>query len=430
MGQITKVTPDMIQVANNVTSTTIGNTTSGVSLTFDSNGVITSAANVVLSVANTQLTGTITATQMAANSVNSTILQTNSVENYMAISGRPLSNRNLIINGAMQIAQRNTSVTGITTGGYYTADRWIIGISSAGTWTMNVESSGPANTEFRKSANVICTTANSSLGSNEQFRLLQRIEGQNLQSIKKGTSAAESLTISFYVKSSNTGTYICEFFDNDNTRQISKSYTIDAADTWEKKTITVPPDTTGQFDNDNANSFQLSFWLAAGTDFTSGTLNSSAWASNVTANRLVGQLNLANAVGNYWAVTGIQLETGTVATPYEWLDYGVELAKCQRYYEKMDTTDSLPFIGQAYSTTAIQASMTWKVTKRAAPTIAFSGTSTIYNSTGSGNAATLTYAGISTDVAYINGTTTGLTAGNAALIYTTGTSFFSFSAEL
>jgi hypothetical protein len=331
MGQITKVTPDMIQVANNVTSTTIGNTTSGVSLTFDSNGVITSAANVVLSVANTQLTGTITATQMAANSVNSTILQTNSIENYMATSGRPMSNRNLIINGAMQIAQRNTSVTGITSDGYYTADRWILGLSSAGTWTMNVDSSGPTNTEFRKSANVICTTADSSLAASDVARFLQRIEGQNLQSIKKGTSAAESLTVSFWVKSSNTGTYICEFVDTDNARQISKSYTIDTANTWEKKTITVPSDTTGQLDNDNNTSFVLLFWLAAGTDLTSGTLNSSAWASSTNANRAVGQLNLANAVGNYWAVTGVQLETGTVATPFEMRNIGQELALCQRY---------------------------------------------------------------------------------------------------
>jgi hypothetical protein len=253
------------------------------------------------------------------------------IDNYIADSGRPLTNRNLIINGAMQVAQRNTSVTGITTSNYYTADRWRIILSSAGTWTSNVESSGPTNTEFGKSANVICTTADSSLSAGDLFNFIQRIEGQNVQGIKKGTANAESLTVSFYVKSSNTGTYICEFYDNDNNRQISKSYTINAANTWEKKTITVPPDTTGQFDNDNANSLSLVFWLAAGTDFSSGTLNSSAWASNTDANRAVGQLNLANATGNYWAVTGVQLEIGTVATPYEWMDYGTELAKCQRY---------------------------------------------------------------------------------------------------
>jgi hypothetical protein len=299
----------------------------------------------------------------------------NSIETYTSSSGRPLTNRNLFINGAMQIAQRATSSTGITTSGYYTADRWRIAIASAGTWTMNVESSAPANTEFRRSANVICTTADSSLAASDIFVFQQRIEGQNVQGIKKGTSAAESLTVSFYVKSSNTGTYICEFLDNDNGRQISKSYTIDAANTWEKKTITVPPDTTGQFDNDNAASLELNFWLAAGTDFTSGILNSSAWASFTTANRVVGQLNLANLSGNYWAVTGIQLETGTVATPFEMRSIGQELALCQRYYEFNSSAFSNPmFSGNVTSSFTYYTNGVFKVTKRANPTVTLTST--------------------------------------------------------
>jgi len=289
----------------------------------------------------------------------------NSVETYTSNAGRPLSNRNLVINGAMQVAQRNTSVTGITTTGYYTADRWRIAIASAGTWTMNVDSSGPANTEFRSSANLVCTTADSSLAADDLLLFGQRIEGQNLQSIKKGTSAAESLTVSFYVKSSNTGTYICEFFDNDNNRQISKSYTINTANTWEKKTITVPPDTTGLFDNDNALSLVLVFFLAAGTNFTSGTLNSSTWASNVNANRAVGQLNLANASGNYWAVTGIQLETGEVATPFEMRSFGQELALCQRYFQKVDYITSNGGVANSWYI----ANIGFLVQMRAAPTL-------------------------------------------------------------
>jgi hypothetical protein len=270
------------------------------------------------------------------------------------------------------VAQRNTSVTGITTTGYYTADRWRIAISSAGTWTMNVESSAPTNTEFRNSSNLICTTADSSLSAGDNFTFQQRFEGQNLQSIKKGTPAAESLTVSFWVKSSNTGTYICEFFDDDNSRQISKSYTIDAANTWEKKTITVPPDTTGLLDNDNANSLQLNFWLAAGTTFSSGTLNSSAWASNTNANRAVNQLNLANAVGNYWAVTGIQLETGTVATPFEVRNIAQELALCQRYYAKLNAgSGTFAYFGMGFATSAteLRVFLKYPQTMRASPTI-------------------------------------------------------------
>ena len=294
----------------------------------------------------------------------------NSIETYTSNAGRPLSNRNLVINGAMQVAQRATSVTGITTNGYFTADRWRISLSSAGTWTSNIDSSGPANTEFRNSANVVCTTAKSSLDAGNFFLFAQRIEGQNLQSIKKGTSAAESLTVSFYVKSSNTGTYICEFFDNDNTRQISKSYTINTANTWEKKTITIPPDTTGLFDNDNAESFNLLFWLAAGTTYTSGTLNSSVWATNVQANRTVGQLNLANLSGNYWAVTGIQLETGEVATPFEMRSFGQELALCQRYYYRPDSYGGTSgYMGAYVLATTVTMSVTFPVSMRTTPTI-------------------------------------------------------------
>ena len=295
-----------------------------------------------------------------------------------------VNNRNLVINGAMQVAQRNTSVTGITTTGYYTADRWLVSLSSAGTWTMNVESSAPTGTEFRNSANLVCATADSSLSAGDLLSFQQRIEGQNLQGIKKGTANAESLTLSFYVKSSNTGTYICDFYDSDNTRQISKSYTIDVANTWEKKTITIPPDTTGQFDNDNASSFIAHFWLAAGSNFTSGVLSSSAWESAVNANRVVGQLNLANRSGNYWAVTGIQLERGSSATPYEWLDYGRELRLCQRYYVKAikSAAEDRPWSLEGATTGA-----TWyptmnlysPVSMRSTPTVTLLGTITYTN---------------------------------------------------
>jgi hypothetical protein len=365
----------------------------------------------------------------------------NSVETYTSNAGRPLSNRNLVINGAMQVAQRATSVTGITTSNYYTADRWRLGIASAGTWTMNVDSSGPANTEFRNSANLVCTTADSSLAAGDSFIFQQRIEGQNLQSIKKGTSAAESLTVSFYVKSSNTGTYICEFFDVDNNRQISKSYTINTANTWEKKTITVPPDTTGLFDNDNANSFQLIFWLAAGSNFTSGTLNDSAWAPSVTANRVVGQLNLANASGNYWAVTGIQLETGEVATPFEMRSYGQELALCQRYYQTL-IRENESHVGVCFSTSGNNCPINFRHEMRSSPTVvlapAGTTTDTICFLTTAGNypATVGTHSIFSVTVHGFKITATGYSAigwaaGVGTWIYRTGTgAVWTASAEL
>jgi hypothetical protein len=300
---------------------------------------------------------------------------------------------------------------------------------------MNVESSAPANTEFRKSANVICTTANTSIGSTGQFRINQRIEGQNVQGIKKGTSAAESLTASFWVKSSNTGTYICEFFDLDNNRQISKSYTIDAADTWEKKIITVPPDTTGQLDNDNAQSLGIFFWLAAGTGYSSGTLNDTAWASQTDANRVVGQLNLANAVGNYFAITGVQLETGTVATPFEMRSYGQELALCQRYYWKSTGASyTMHGIGFAFDTNTCDIYSKFPVSMRAAPTMSVSAGLTVQvQTTQYALSGLVNTNGTNVDTAFLRCDTSGsFTAGDGASLISNddASQYLAASAEL
>jgi hypothetical protein len=232
----------------------------------------------------------------------------------------------------MQIAQRSSSVASITSGSYYTADRWYMDCGTLGTWTQSVENDAPTGSGFRKSLKMLCTTADASPSAADTLTVHQRIEGQNLQHIKKGTAAAEQLTVSFWVKSNVTGTYIVDFYDNDNTRQISKSYTISASGTWEKKTITIPADTTGAFDNDNDLSLFVFFWLSAGSNFTSGTLNSSSWTSATNTNRTVGQTNLASAISNYWQITGVQLEVGDTATPFEFKSVEDELVECQRYF--------------------------------------------------------------------------------------------------
>jgi hypothetical protein len=167
------------------------------------------------------------------------------------------------------------------------------------------------------------------------------MEGQMMQSIKKGTPGAEQITVSFWVKSSNTGTFIAEMRDNDNSRACSRSYTINAANTWEKETITFPADTTGQLDNDNARSMELAFWFGSGSDYAGGTLQTT-WGASAGADntRAAGQLNLANRAGNYIAFTGIQWEIGPVATPFEFEDIGTTLRKCQRYYQHLTAADS------------------------------------------------------------------------------------------
>jgi hypothetical protein len=258
--------------------------------------------------------------------------------------------RNILINSDMSIAQRGTSFTGITSGSNYCLDRFTTVAVSAGTWTQTQSTDVPTGQGFAKSAKLDCTTANGSLSANSLLYFQQRVEGQNLQYLKKGTANAESLTASFWVKSNKTGTYIVELFDGDNTRQISKSYTINLANTWEKKTITFAGDTTGAFDNDNALSLYCFFYLSAGTDYTSGTLNTS-WNTNTNANRAVGQVNLADSTDNEWYMTGVQLEAGQTASEFEFLPFDINMQRCSRYYTvlKIGATGNSSGSGQSAS---------------------------------------------------------------------------------
>ncbi|MDB4396419.1 hypothetical protein N9003_01080 [bacterium] len=240
--------------------------------------------------------------------------------------------RNIIINGGMDLAQRSTSVSSITDDGYYTVDRFSVDLDTLGTWTQSQSTDVPTGQGFAKSLKMDCTTADGSPAAGDKLIFEQVIEGQNLQYLKKGTSSAESLTLSFWVKTNKTGTYTLELLDNDNSRSFSQTYTVSSANTWEKKTITYAGDTTGAFDNDNGNSFQCNFWLGAGSNFTSGTFQNS-WGSKIAANRVSSsQVNLADSTSNEWYITGVQLEAGSVASEFEFLPVDVNLQRCRRYF--------------------------------------------------------------------------------------------------
>jgi len=284
--------------------------------------------------------------------------------------------RNLVINGAMQVAQRGTSASSKTTSGYYTADRFLFGVSSLGTWTQSVENDAPTGSGFRKSLKMLCTTADASPASSDYAAIITRLEGQNLQSVKKGTSSAERLTLTFWVKSNVTGTHIVNFYDYDNNREVSASYSVSASATWEKKTIVIPADTTGAFDNDNATSLEIGFYLGAGSNFTGGSLNT-VWSSASASNRIVGQTNVAAATNNYWQITGVQLEVGPVATAYEFKPYDVEAQQCFRYFQKIVEPKAR---GVMASTTSL-ARVTFPlfVPMRIAPTATFTGTLSIFD---------------------------------------------------
>ena len=280
--------------------------------------------------------------------------------------------RNIIINGDMSIAQRGTSETGITSGGYYTLDRFQTSISGLGTWTQSQSTDVPTGQGFGKSLKMDCTTADASPSANDSLFLKQKIEGQNLQYLKKGTSSAESLTLSFWTKSNKTGTYCIELRDVDNSRQFSQAYTISSADTWEKKTLTFAGDTTGTLNNDNGSSLEVSFWLGAGTNFTSGTLQS--WGSYTNANRAVGQVNLADSTANEWYITGVQLEAGTSASDFEFLPVDVNLGRCQRYFQIVNT-----ITGNATTTSIADMQVQPINNLRTSPTVSQNGVVNVYD---------------------------------------------------
>ena len=238
--------------------------------------------------------------------------------------------RNIIINGDMSIAQRATSASSLTSSGYHSVDRYTTSITNIGTWTQSQSTTVPTGQGFSTSLKMDCTTADASPAADDALFIKHKIEGQNLQYLKKGTSSAESLTLSFWVRSNKTGTYITRLQDADNSRNISQSYTISSADTWEKKTLTFAGDTTGALGNDNGSSLELNFWLGAGSTYTSGTLNTS-WNSITDANIAVGQVNLADSTSNEWYVTGVQLEVGTTASDFEFLPFDVNKNRCLRY---------------------------------------------------------------------------------------------------
>ena len=343
--------------------------------------------------------------------------------------------RNILINGDMSQSQRSTSVSSITGSGYNTVDRWHIVLSGLGTWTQSQSTDVPTGQGFATSFKMDCTTADASPGSGDFLFLNQKVEGQNVQYLKKGTSSAESTTLSFWVKSNKTGTYICELDDNDNTRNINKSYTINSADTWEKKEITFAGDTTGAFGNDNANSLQVIWWLGAGSNYTSGTLNN-AWESTTNANRAVGQVNLADSTSNEWYITGVQLEAGSVASDFEFLPVDVNLQRCQRYFISYggDTTYERIGVGTVYSSSVALIEIHYPVSMRTRASLSFENISNHKLIAGSSQSTFTGYTedSSSTKVAHFECTgASGLTIGQAAMLFAVNTNVRLFlSAEL
>ena len=295
------------------------------------------------------------------------------------LNGGQFGRRNKVINGAMQIAQRSTSVASITSGDYYVCDRWRLGYGTAGTWTLSQSTDTPDN--FGKSLKMDCTAANTSLSAGSNLQLIQYFEGQDFQDIQKGTSSAREITVSFYVKTNKTGTYVVELMDHDNSnRHCSKSYTVSDTN-WNRYTLTFPADTTGTLDDDANKSFEIGFWLVAGGTFQGSSLRQT-WGTLNQGSRAVGQVNLADSTSNEWYLTGVQLEVGSQATAFEHRMHGEELALCQRYFFNVTGNNqqrtNIPAF--ANSSTNCRAMISFPTPMRATPTFSGSATNMVFDS--------------------------------------------------
>ena len=280
-----------------------------------------------------------------------------------------LGRRNLVINGAMQFAQRATSATGLGNGGgYFTLDRHRF---SSGNTAGRLTQSQVSITDLPGFANAMkldCTTADTSIAANEDCMLQYRIEGQDLQQLKKGTSSAEKVTVSFYMKTNKAFTFMCELDDTDNNRFNGQQFTTSTS--WTRHTLTFVGDTTGTLDDDNARSMSLNFWIHAGSNFTGGTYTANTWQSRASTdtNRAVGIGSFYDDTANELHLTGLQMEVGDKATSFEHRSYGEELSLCQRYFQSVERGRGSA-IGNATGATQTAFSHAFPVVMRASPTV-------------------------------------------------------------
>jgi hypothetical protein len=336
------------------------------------------AAADIVSVSNTAISGLITASQIAAvngsvitaNTIANSAIQTGAVENYMSAAGLGFGMRNRIINGAMVIDQRNAGAS-VTSG--FPVDRFSTNFSVASKFTLQRSTTAPAG--FSNSL-LITSSSAYSIGSGDYFLLNQTIEGYNIADLNWGTANAVPATLSFWVRASLTGTYSVNFQSGSATTvNYLASYTINSANTWEFKTITLSAPTSGGFPIDNSSGVAIRFTLGTGSSQTGAT---TTWATSGVSLGATGQVNLSGTNGATFYITGVQLEKGSTATSFDYRDFARELIMCQRYFETNFPSGvavgsiSLPgFVSTSTSTNASNESqgVQFSVKKRAIPTI-------------------------------------------------------------
>jgi hypothetical protein len=305
------------------------------------------------------------------NSTDGSTAITTGADGYVSFAKTQIGGRrNLIINGAMQVAQRGTSVASLNSTGYYTLDRWIF-LASVGTAALTMSQSSDVPDGFANSLKLEVTTADTALDADVQYGIDHRIESQDLQHLAYGTASAKTTTLSFWAKSSKTGIYTIWVYSPDGGRHATLQYTINSANTWEYKQLTIYGDASGTLINDNGEGFRMRFGLAIGSDYQGGTITDGVWESLVNSNRNAGQVNFVDTVGATFYITGVQLEVGSVATPFEHRSFGEELALCQRYYQRIDygSTPTVICNGFYYTSTHIRGVYNPPVVFRGTPSL-------------------------------------------------------------
>lgn len=346
----------------------------------------------------------------------------------------------LIMNGSMRVAQRGTSVTGITTAGYKTVDRWQLSIgTTSGTWTQSQTTNDlPPGAGAAAVLRMEATTART-VSPNNRVQFFQRVEATNSSALDKGTPSARGFVVDFWVETNRPGTYIVEIEDLVNNRQISTAYTIAAANTWQRVTLTIPPDTTGTIPLATTAGLELIFWLQAGTDYTGSPLNTSWTTTPAGTSRATGITQLGTAIGDYWQVTNVQAIPGTLVKDFVQRPIGETVTQCQRYYYRLQDgiTGTDLIIGRNISTTQASFVVPFNVPMRAAPTtldqsgtanhysIQHSATNTVCSAVPAIQTSTTRTGGVLLTVA------SGLTAGQAsALRFSNALARLAWSADL
>ena len=355
----------------------------------------------------------------------------------------------IIINGDCSISQRGTANADESTSGIYRVDRMNVGLSSIGEFRLSQETLTSGNAfanGFTKAFRIDCAVADASPAASDIANMTYKMEGNTVQAFKKGTANAEKATLSFWVRCSKTGTAQVNLIDGDNSRMVSGTYTVSSANTWEQKIINFPADTTGALDNDNNKSLELEWALDAGSDFTTGSVQTS-WGASSNVNRSVNDFAIQDNTANDWAITAIQLEVGEYTSstipPFQHESYADNLQRCQRYYYKYADesenggNDTTLGITNSYNGGSFDCIIPFPVSMRSKPSIEQNTGSNmwrVYSNNANDTFTALSSGADSNNTESINvqpSTSVSITQGNSGILQTMdSTAYLSFAAEL